>query len=71
MNPPTHDKGETLGRLRESATRIRSCGVRRLDLFGSILRDHATADSDVDLMVEFEPGARTSTGAAWRECGTG
>ena len=31
-------------------------GVRRLSLFGSILRDDFDADSDVDILVEFEPG---------------
>ena len=30
-------------------------GVRRLAVFGSALRDDFTADSDVDLLVEFEP----------------
>ena len=30
--------------------------VRRLALFGSILRDDFTPDSDVDVLVEFEPG---------------
>lgn len=29
-------------------------GVRSLVLFGSVARDEATADSDVDLVVEFE-----------------
>jgi len=32
--------------------------LRRLDLFGSAARGEATADSDVDLLVEFEPGVR-------------
>lgn len=35
------------------------CGrnhVRRLALFGSILRDDFRPDSDVDVLVEFEPG---------------
>jgi uncharacterized protein len=59
MSPPILTKAETLARLRESAAQIRTCGVRRLDLFGSILRDETTADSDVDLMVEFEPGAKS------------
>ena len=31
--------------------------VRRLCLFGSILRDDFRADSDVDVLVQFEPGA--------------
>ncbi len=33
--------------------------IRRLALFGSILREDLTPDSDIDVQVEFEPGART------------
>ena len=29
--------------------------IRRLALFGSVLRDDFRADSDVDVLVEFEP----------------
>src|SRR5213083_2315312 len=32
--------------------------IRRLSLFGSVLRDDFRPDSDVDVLVEFEPGAR-------------
>ncbi len=32
--------------------------IRKLALFGSVLRDDFTPDSDVDVLVEFEPGAR-------------
>lgn len=31
-------------------------GVARLALFGSILRDDFTPDSDIDVLVEFPPG---------------
>ncbi|MCH7996082.1 MAG: nucleotidyltransferase domain-containing protein, partial [Planctomycetes bacterium] len=31
-------------------------GIRRLALFGSVLRDDFRPDSDVDVLVEFEPG---------------
>lgn len=31
--------------------------IRRLSLFGSLLKGSARPDSDVDLLVEFEPGA--------------
>jgi predicted nucleotidyltransferase len=31
-------------------------GIRRLSLFGSRLRGTARPDSDIDLLVEFEPG---------------
>jgi hypothetical protein len=30
--------------------------VRRLAVFGSVLRDDFRPDSDVDMLVEFEPG---------------
>ena len=33
-------------------------GIRRLALFGSVLHGNAGADSDVDVLVEFEPGVR-------------
>lgn len=32
--------------------------IRRLALFGSVLRDDFRPDSDVDVLVEFEPGSR-------------
>jgi len=32
--------------------------IRRLALFGSVLRDDFTPESDVDVLVEFEPGVR-------------
>lgn len=34
-------------------------GVRRLSLFGSVQRNAARVDSDVDVLVEFEPGHKT------------
>lgn len=33
--------------------------IRKLSLFGSVLRDDFGPDSDIDVLVEFEPGART------------
>jgi hypothetical protein len=32
--------------------------IRRLGLFGSVLRDDFRPDSDVDVLVEFNPGSR-------------
>jgi hypothetical protein len=34
--------------------------VRRLALFGSVLRSDFTPKSDVDVLVEFQPGVRVS-----------
>lgn len=36
--------------------------IRRLALFGSILRDDFRPDSDVDVLVEFKPGATPGFG---------
>jgi predicted nucleotidyltransferase len=46
---------------RESLTAYcRSRGIKRLALFGSRLKGTARRDSDVDLLVEFEPSAQPS-----------
>jgi len=37
-------------------TLCRRHNIRRLSLFGSVLKGTARQDSDVDLLVEFEPG---------------
>jgi predicted nucleotidyltransferase len=34
-------------------------GVRRYGLFGSFARNEATAKSDIDLLIEFEPEKKT------------
>jgi len=38
---------------------IRALGVERLALFGSVVRGESRSDSDVDLLVQFLPGAKT------------
>ena len=47
------------GRLREVEAEIFALGVRRLALFGSVLRNQARPDSDVDFLVEFTPGQKS------------
>ena len=42
------------------AALCRRNGIARLSLFGSRLKGAARPDSDVDLLVEFEPHARPS-----------
>jgi predicted nucleotidyltransferase len=42
---------------RESLASVcRRYDIRRLSAFGSVLRDDFSAHSDLDLLVEFEPG---------------
>jgi uncharacterized protein len=44
----------------ELAAFCRRHHIRRLAFFGSVLRDDFGPDSDVDVLVEFEPEARVS-----------
>lgn len=32
--------------------------IRKLSFFGSVLRDDFTKESDIDILVEFEPGTK-------------
>jgi predicted nucleotidyltransferase len=52
-------RDEAIKRLLASAAEIRALGVARLALFGSVLRGEARPDRDVDLLVDFTPGAKT------------
>ena len=45
--------------LDENRTQLRAFGVERLGLFGSFVRGRQRTDSDVDMLVEFEPGQKT------------
>ena len=47
---------EALKVLAAHREELRAMGVERLSLFGSVARDEAGEDSDVDLLVEFTPG---------------
>jgi len=48
-----------MGISREQLAEFCQCaGIRRLAAFGSVLRDDFSPESDVDLVAEFEPGAR-------------
>ena len=46
-------RDETIRILRDGRAVWEPYGVSRLRLFGSVARDTARADSDVDLLVEF------------------
>ena len=59
MNTRGLTREEAVERLVASEREIRALGVQRLALFGSVLRGEARPDSDVDLLVQFSPGAKT------------
>lgn len=44
--------------MEEIAEFCRKNGIAKLSLFGSVLRDDFTPQSDVDVLVEFEAGQR-------------
>jgi predicted nucleotidyltransferase len=50
---------QAIERLAACEGEIRALGVQRLALFGSVKRGQARPDSDVDLLVQFAPGAKT------------
>ena len=52
-------KNDVLSRLRQHEGRLRSLGVKRLGLFGSFVREEQVQASDVDVLVEFEPGRKS------------
>lgn len=56
MSPAANQILQTLTAHRDS---IRRYGARRLGLFGSQARGDASGQSDLDFLVEFEPGAKT------------
>jgi predicted nucleotidyltransferase len=49
---------QAIERLHSVEQQIRRLGVRRLALFGSVVRNQATPTSDVDILVEFEPAMK-------------
>lgn len=48
-----------LDALHENGDHLRSLGVRRIGLFGSYVRGEERPESDIDLLVEFEPNKKT------------
>jgi predicted nucleotidyltransferase len=59
MIHPALTREDVEQRLRAAEQDILALGVARLALFGSILQDSARPNSDVDLLVQFVPGAKT------------
>jgi len=51
------NRDEALGRLRSHHGDINRFGVKSLGLFGSVARNEAGPDSDLDLIVEFDSPA--------------
>src|SRR5215472_8862027 len=52
------NRQDILDRLRENERALRARGVSHAALFGSRARGDNRADSDIDIMIEFDPAAR-------------
>ena len=52
-------KSDVVARLREHRSSMPEFGVRKIGIFGSFARDEATSNSDVDVLVEFDPDRKT------------
>ena len=51
---------EAVTKLRSCADAVRNRGATSLYLFGSSARDEATADSDLDLFIDYDPTKKFS-----------
>jgi predicted nucleotidyltransferase len=49
-------RDEVIARLKEAEPALRARGIRRAAVFGSVARGDDRPDSDIDILVEFEPG---------------
>jgi len=54
------DREHLVATLREHEAELKSAGVVRLSLFGSVARGDSTPQSDVDLIAEFDAAKRFS-----------
>lgn len=52
------DKERILGILREHEPELKAAGLLHLRLFGSVARDEATPQSDVDLLADYDESMR-------------
>lgn len=51
----TMQRDTVLAILEQHRTSLKALGIRSLSLFGSVARDQANPNSDVDLLVDLEP----------------
>lgn len=52
-------KADLLTLIADHQQQLKTFGVKRFGIFGSFVRDQQNDESDVDVLVEFEPGRKT------------
>lgn len=53
-------RNEAIEKLRRQADAIRALGATSLYLFGSVARDEAGPESDLDLFIDYDPAKKFS-----------
>lgn len=53
------DKSSVISRLKELKHGLLLLGISKVGLFGSTVREEATMESDVDILIDFEEGKET------------
>jgi uncharacterized protein len=59
MSEAIQSKERLLALIKDNRPKLQALGVKRLGLFGSFVRGEQRAESDVDMLVEFQPGQKT------------
>lgn len=59
MDMSIQSKESVVSLIQEHKDRIKTLGVKKLGLFGSFVRGEQGAESDIDVLVEFEQGKKT------------
>jgi hypothetical protein len=54
-----NDKQEVIKRIEANRDKISKLGISRVGIFGSFIRGEQRKNSDVDLLIEFEPEEKT------------
>ncbi len=58
MITAVQNKQQAFERIQSHQSALKQFGAAKLGLFGSFVRGEQTAESDVDIIVEFEPGKK-------------
>lgn len=59
MQSTIYTKEKIFNVLQRNQSYLRALGVKRIGLFGSFVRGMQRTDSDIDLLVEFDPTRKT------------